>query len=629
MNKIFDSRDEAYRSPYGAVTQGTDVNITLCPPRTWGVSKVTIIVWYDDSGSTVEIPMKWSGLRGSQDSYCGAIPTADAIGPLWYHFELEHLDGSVDYYGNNHQRRGGVGQLYESDPAGYQVTVYLPEYSVPEWYGSGITYQIFPDRFRRLEPPKPMENRVIHEDWNDMPVYAPDENGEVLNNDFFGGSLAGVREKLEYLSELGVMTIYFCPVFQAYSNHRYDTGDYMKIDPMLGTEKELAELCKEAREKYGIRVILDGVFNHTGCDSRYFNMRGTYDSLGAYQSKESRFYDWYDFQEWPDKYSSWWGMYTLPQVNETNKNYIDFIIHNRDSVVRRWGRAGVSGWRLDVADELPDEFIEQFRTVLRETNHEAVLIGEVWEDASNKTAYGKRRRYLLGRGLDSVMNYPFRNALIAFLRGGDARDFVEEMECLRENYPKLAFNSLMNLIGTHDSPRILTVLGCDEEDYNGTKDDRALRRLSRAQRGTGLARLKLAAAIQFSFPGSPMLYYGDEAGMEGFEDPLNRLGYPWGGEDKSLLQWYRQLGNARRNSEALRSGEMLWRHAKEGLLVYERAGEHESVIVAVNASLNRMSCTLDWNSKTAVDLMTGRSLRNISEEIVLEVEPMSVMLLLC
>ena len=629
MFKVFDSRDEYFRSPYGAVTQGTEVEIKFCPPRAWGTKQVTLMVWYDDRSEMAEMPMRWAGLNGANDVYRGVIPTEGAIGPLWYHFRIERLDGRADYYGNNQRCRGGTGQLYESDPPGYQITVYLPDYSVPDWYGNGITYQIFPDRFRRARVPEPVKGRVIHEDWEEMPVHKPDTNGEVLNNDFFGGSLAGAREKLEYLYDMGVTTIYFNPVFQAFSNHRYDTGDYMKIDPMIGTEKELAEFCREAKEKYGIRVLLDGVFNHTGFDSRYFNGRGTYDSLGAYQSKESRFYEWYDFQEWPDKYSSWWGIYTLPQVNESSRSYIDFIINSRDSVVRRWARSGISGWRLDVADELPDEFIEQFRTVMRETNPEAVLIGEVWEDASNKTAYGKRRRYLLGHGLDSVMNYPFRSALIGYLRGGDAREFVEDMECLRENYPKLAFFSLMNLIGTHDSPRILTVLGCDEADYGLSKDERAEKKLSRVQRALGLARLRLATAIQFTFPGSPLVYYGDEAGMEGFEDPFNRKGYPWGKEDKGLLSWYRHLGNARRNSEALRSGEIIWRYAREGLLVYERAGVHESVVVAVNASMKRMSCELDWGSAAATDLITGRSLRNITPVLNLEVEPMSVMLLLC
>jgi glycosidase len=627
--KVFDSRDENYRSPYGAVAQGMEVELRFCPPRSWRTMKTTLMVWYDDRGEMVELPMEWRGLSGGHNMFRGVISTKDVIGPIWYHFRLEHTDGSINYYGNNAKCRGGTGQLYDRDPAGYQITVYLPDYNVPEWYGNGITYQIFPDRFNRKEVPKPVEGRVIHKNWEDMPIYKPNKHGEVLNNDFFGGSLAGVREKLEYLHDMGVTTIYFNPIFQAYSNHRYDTGDYMKIDPMIGTEKEFADFCREAKDEYGIRVILDGVFNHTGFDSRYFNGRGTYDSLGAYQSKDSRFYSWFDFQEWPDKYSSWWGIYTLPQVNENNKNYIDFIINSRDSVIRRWARSGISGWRLDVADELPDEFIEQFRTVLRETNPEAVLIGEVWEDASNKTAYGKRRRYLLGHGLDSVMNYPFRSALIGYLRGGDAREFVEDMECLRENYPKLAFSSLMNLIGTHDSPRILTVLGCDEQDYALTKEERAEKKLTRAQRGLALARLKLAAAVQFTFPGSPLVYYGDEAGMEGFEDPFNRKGYPWGKEENGLVNWYRQLGNTRRNSEALRSGDIVWRYAKEGLLVYERTGNHENVVVAINASMKRLSCELEWESTTATDLITGRSLRNITPMLQLEVEPMSVMLLLC
>ena len=629
MFKIFDSRDEEYRAPYGAVTQGTDVDIMFCPPRSWALSKVTLSVWYDLKGVTEDIPMNWRGLRGSQDIYRGIIPTKDIMGPIWYHFALEHLDGSLSWYGNNERCRGGVGHHYRDVPPGYQITVYHPDYTVPEWYGDGITYQIFPDRFNRSKLPEPMDGRVIHEKWNDTPVFEPNENGEILNNDFFGGSFAGVREKLEYLHGLGVTTIYFNPIFKAASNHRYDTGDYMRTDPMIGTEKEFSELCAEAMEKYGIRIILDGVFSHTGYDSRYFNAKGKYDSLGAYQSRQSRFYDWYDFSEWPDKYSSWWGIYTLPQVNESNKDYINFIISSKDSVIRRWLKAGASGWRLDVADELPDEFIETMRKAMHEEKPDSILIGEVWEDATNKTAYGKRRRYLLGHGLDSVMNYPFRNALIGYLKGGDAREFVEDMEHLRENYPKLAFFSLMNLIGTHDSPRALTVLACDEADYSLSKAEKAVKKLTPRQHAVGIARMKLAAAIQFSFPGSPLVYYGDEAGLEGFEDPFNRRGYPWGKEEHSLLDWYRRLGNARRNSKALRTGEINWLYAHEGLLVYERVSDCETVIAAINASMWRQSCDVEIESRMVTDLITGRPLRIDDETVKLEVEPMSVMLLLC
>ncbi len=631
MVKVFDSRDPAYRSPYGAVTQNTEVSITFCPFRTWNLSKVSLMVWYDLRGEMVEIPMKWHAARGEQDVYKATISTTDTLGPLWYHFEMHRKDDTLLYYGNNHRVRGGVGDIYQSDPAGYQLTVYLPEYTVPDWYGNGVTYQIFPDRFHRLSVPDPkgrVGDRIVHQNWDEFPVFGPNEHGEVMNNDFYGGSIAGVHSKLEYLYDLGVTTIYFNPIFEAASNHRYDTADYMKVDPMFGTMEEFTALCKEAKEKYGIRVILDGVFNHTGFDSRYFNGRGTYPELGAHQSKESKYVNWYEFTEWPNAYSSWWGVYTLPQVNESHPDYIDFIVSNQNSVVRSWIRAGASGWRLDVADELPDFFIEKLRDAIREENEEAILIGEVWEDATSKVAYGARRHYLLGRGLDSVMNYPFRNALISFLRGEDAREFVENMECLRENYPRLAFFSLMNHIGTHDSHRALTALGCDDSDYQLPKHERAHKRLSPAQRFLALARIKLASAIQFSFPGSPLVYYGDEAGMEGFEDPFNRLGYPWGRVNKSLLEWYRRLGNARRNSEALRSGDIRWLYAKEGLLVYERTSEHERVVIAVNASIEPIEWTLPWQQAMATDLMSGRSIRAEKGALALSLEPMTALFLL-
>ncbi|GHV35528.1 hypothetical protein FACS18949_13680 [Clostridia bacterium] len=631
MLKVYDSRDPEYRSPYGAVPQGTVVSVSFRPFRNWGLTSVTIMLWDDERREMLKIPMRWAGTRGAQELYQADIETGNLLGPTWYHFRMERAGGGELFYGNNERCRGGVGRTYDGTPPGYQMTVYLPEYTVPDWYGRGVTYQIFPDRFRRLKKPdakavkQMVGGRVVHDDWYEAPVHRPDLNGEVKNNDFFGGSLAGVKEKLPYLYEMGVTTIYFNPLFEAASNHRYDTGDYMRIDPMLGTEKQFAELCKEAKEKYGIRVILDGVFNHTGFDSRYFNGRGTYAEPGAHQSRDSRYYSWYSFSDWPSNYESWWGIYTLPRVSASD--YIDFIARDEDSVIRHWLKAGASGWRLDVADELTDEFIEEIRVALRKECPDGILIGEVWEDASSKVAYDKRRRYLLGRGLDSVMNYPFRTALIAFLRGGDAREFVEDMEALRENYPKAAFMSLMNLIGTHDSPRALTVLACDDADFQLSKDERAAKTLSPYQKALGLMRMKLAAAIQFSFPGSPLVYYGDEACMEGYEDPFNRRGYPWEREHQGLLSWYRRLGNARRNSEALRFGDIDYLYVKEGLLVYRRTSKNETVVVAVNRSMERMVCELPWRRRAASDLMSGANLRASGGTLTLELEPLTAMFL--
>ncbi|MFQ6833006.1 glycoside hydrolase family 13 protein, partial [Butyricicoccus pullicaecorum] len=365
------------------------------------------------------------------------------------------------------------------------------------------------------------------------------------------------------------------------SNHRYDTGNYKNIDPMMGTEEDFKELCAEAKKR-GMRVILDGVFSHNGYDSVYFNARGHYDSVGAFQSQESPYYEWYDFSHWPDQYSSWWGIYTLPQVNELNSKYLDYIIEDEDSVIRRWLRLGASGWRLDVADELPDEFIAKLNAAARREKPDALVVGEVWEDASNKISYSVRRRYFQGGELDSVMNYPLRDGVMSFLGGSPAEDFAEKMECLRENYPRAVFYNLMNIIGTHDTPRALTVMGAKPEDWSGSRDHRARARLIGEDLIAARRKMYLAAVIQFTMPGSPTIYYGDEAGLQGFEDPFNRRTYPWGNEDGSLLDFYRKLCAVRTQSSALTDGEIAFRKAEGGLLIYERWDAQEHLYIVIN-----------------------------------------------
>jgi glycosidase len=351
--------------------------------------------------------------------------------------------------------------------------------------------------------------------------------------------------------------------------------------------------------------MLDGVFNHTGYDSRYFNGRGTYPEPGAHQSKDSRYYPWYDFQAWPFAYSSWWGIYTLPQVNEMNPDYMSFILDGPDSVIRHWLRAGASGWRLDVADELPDAFIERLRAAARAEKPDAVVIGEVWEDASTKISYDCRRRYLLGRELDGVMNYPLRDALLGYLLGGDAARFRDELETLRENYPKPAFYSLMNILGTHDTPRALTVLGAEGPEYQLPRGERAAFRLPPEARARAVRRLKIAALLQFSFPGSPCVYYGDEAGLEGFEDPFNRRGFPWGREEPELVSWYARLGALRNRSQALQAGDLEYLRAEGRILAFARTAGGERAVALANAGPEPAVFTTPWKGQTAADAMTG------------------------
>jgi 4-alpha-glucanotransferase len=473
---------------------------------------------------------------------------------------------------------GGASIVTENPPWSYQITVYDSSLSVPGWFRHGVMYQIFPDRFfsRRRRPltqaavEKKRPDYIFRKDWGGQPIYKPDpRTGEIMNNDFFGGNLAGIAAKLPYLKELGASILYLNPIFEAYSNHRYDTGNYKKIDPLLGTARDFRRLCEKARG-LGIRVILDGVFSHTGCDSAYFNKYGRYRGAGAYQSKSSKYYKWYSFKSYPDEYECWWNIDTLPNVVESEGSFVEYALTGEDSVVRHWLRQGASGWRLDVVDELPDEFLKTLRASVKSADGDAVIIGEVWEDASNKVSYGRHRQYLYGFELDSVMNYVFRSSLTAFmLRRMDARRFGAEMLRLCENYPKEVFYSLMNLVGGHDVARILTVLSDPPEGMS--RDQKAIHRPTGAHRRIGARRLKLMALIQMTFPGVPSVYYGDEAGMEGFEDPFNRGAFPWGNIDRGIRGWFKSAIALRNSFAALRTGSFEPVLAEGAAYAYVRA----------------------------------------------------------
>jgi len=561
-----------------------------------------------------EVELKFLG-REKDGRLCfgGEITAPDTADLVWYHFRFWRNDHSgciLDVTG------------YRSDGhvTPWQLTVYKENHT-PQWFGTGVTYQIFPDRFHRLSIPDPagmVGERQVHEGWDEKQVWKPDEKGIVHNRDFFGGSLAGITAKLDELAAMGVSTLYLNPIFEAASNHRYDTADYSKIDPMLGTEEDLRTLCAEAKERE-IRVMLDGVFNHTGSRSIYFNADGFYPSLGAAQSKKSPYFNWFSFHPWPTDYESWWGIKTLPAVREEHPDYVDYIIENKNSIIRRWLRCGISGWRLDVADELPDWFIEKLRKVVEEENPEAFVLGEVWEDASIKISYNKRRRYLLGHELHGVMNYPFRTSLLAYLRGGDAHAFEDAMETIRENYPPDAFYSAMNFLGTHDTTRILTELGADYKPEE--KADRAEYRLSPAELSRGLARVKLAALILFTFPGSPTVYYGDEAAMEGWEDPFNRSTYPWGRENKDMKAHFSLLGNTRKKHPALQRGTIRYLYSKGPLLIYARETEEERLVTVVNASSEPQKLSVPWTAPAATDLLTGNAFTAVGGRLPLVLPP--------
>jgi glycosidase len=537
---------------------------------------------------TVTVELPWRAQTRGSDVFSGSLDTGDYVGLVWYSLRLE----------------GYGGRAWESPV--YQLTVYDAADPPAPWFGQGVTYQIFPDRFCRQSVPDPdgmVGGRTVHQSWEEEPVYLPDEHGEIRNRDFFGGSLAGIQSKLPYLKSLGVDTLYLCPIFEGAENHRYGTGDYEKIDPMLGTETDFSALCTAAHE-LDMHIMLDGVFNHVGYVSRYFNGDGSYPTVGAAQSQDSPYYPWFRFDHWPDRYESWWGIYSLPAVEEWCPDYRDYIARGEDSIVRRWLRAGADGWRLDVADELPDEFLHDIHTAARAEKPSAVVIGEVWEDGSNKISYDVRRHHIWGGHCDGLMNYPFRGALLAYLMGGPAEDFQGAMETLREHYPPWAFASAMNSLGTHDTPRVLTLLGEGGERRDMSRDWRFAHRLNPEQKARSTALLKLAAVVLYAFPGSPTVYYGDEAGMEGFEDPFNRRPFPWGREDGELTAWFAALGRARHTHQALREGELRWARAQGDVLAFIRGRGEGSVLAAVNRG--QAPVHLPWRGgMVTVPPMTG------------------------
>ena len=613
METYFDPRDTRCKTPFGAAPCSTEVRFTLFDDAFCGCE---LLVYREFAGAEDVCP-----LPPAEGGFSGAY-TAPGEGELcWYVFRLTRWDGTLSYLGKNGLRPDRDGA------ARWQLTVY-EDTGTPDWFGRGVTYQIFPDRFRRTGTPDVsgmVGRRWLHESWDDQPVFRPDEDGQITNRDFFGGSLAGITEKLDYLQSLSVTTLYLNPIFEAASNHRYDTADYRAIDPLLGDEETFRTLCREAHKR-GMRVMLDGVFNHTGSRSRYFNADGFYPELGAAQSQDSPYYDWYSFHPWPTDYDAWWGVKTLPAVNEQRPAYRQFIFKGEDSVVRHWLRCGADGWRLDVADELPGDFIAGIRRAIEDEKPDGYLLGEVWEDGSNKVAYSQRRRYLLGRETHGLMNYPLRTALLRWLGGGDAAEFRESMETLRANYPPAAFYGAMNFLGTHDTPRILTLLGA--EHIPAAKEERAAFALSPAQLARGKAKLRLAGMLLYGFPGSPTLFYGDEAGMQGFEDPLNRGTYPWGREDTGLLDFFRALGRLRKERRSLQSGSLTYIYAQGGGLVITREHEGETTMVALNAGDEALTLTLPWPRGTAEDGLTGQRFLAVNGQLRLSLPPLDGVVLI-
>ena len=574
MRILFDSKKEEFKSPFGTLTPGQECCLSIYVPESVGAKSVLCMLSHEDGTPAQEVIMTRQDAKGAYDVFRGSFSVPDT-GLYFYYFRIFKPSGSFRLFKQGDDTNMEEGELW-------QLSCIPADFTTPDWAKGSVIYQVFPDRFYKsgcCDLTGKLGPYTVHENWRDEVDWRPTPQGEVLNNDFFGGNFRGITEKMDYIASLGTTILYLNPISKSFSSHRYDTGDYKTPDPMLGTLEEFTALCDAAHER-GIRVILDGVYSHTGSNSLYFDKEKAFGGKGAYCTQDSPYSSWYQFTHWPDKYKSWWDFDTLPTVNKMDQSFIEYIITGEDSVIAHWLRLGADGFRLDVADELPSDFLDILKTHLRKLRPDALLMGEVWEDASNKIAYDERRRYFVGAELDSAMNYPFRTAILELLRGcDDGSKLRQTVLTVVENYPPQVIPCNMNPLGTHDTPRILTAL---VDDFEGTREELANRHLSDWQWALAKDRLLMASFLQYMLPGSPSLYYGDEAGMEGGKDPFNRRTYPWAEEDEQLLSHFRRLGQLRKDQAALRLGDIQFFRADNGCVGFTRSYQGKTLRIFCN-----------------------------------------------
>lgn len=591
-----DPRDPRCRWPFGAVCAGERLRLGF---RVLGgqVKRAELVLFGDELRREYAMEREPNGFSAEL-----SLPENPAA--LWYLFKIESASGTQYLCPDD---SGLYSRLSGHEEGGFRLTVYKPGFDTPAWFRRSVMYQIFPDRFAFSEDDTARRGVEYHRSLGQTPElhgsaeepvrWQPREfERDYSPDDFYGGTFKGIESRLDYLKSLGVGVIYLNPIVEARSNHRYDTADYLRPDPILGTEADFESLCRSAAQR-GIGIMLDGVFSHTGADSVYFNRNGAYPSRGACQGRDSAYYDWYDFRSFPDDYRCWWGFKDLPEVNENDPKWQDFVITGENSVVKTWLRRGASGWRLDVADELPDDVLALIRKAAKEEKHDAPILGEVWEDAVIKESYGGRRNYALGYSLDSVMNYPFRQAAIDFARGRmDAyalRDFLAGQQM---NYPKPMYYALMNLLGSHDVERLRTALSSDIvlKELPRSRQLEVEYTPQMLERGRELS--KLCAALQFVIPGVPSLYYGDEQGMAGVCDPFNRQ--PFKEQDGELCDYYRELAALRNSTPILSTGKaefmaagadvlLVLRYIDNGADEFGESAENGAYLAAINRGAGR------------------------------------------
>ena len=506
-------------------------------------------------------------------------------GLYWYRFIA---DGRV--FGKSKDKTAAENASEE-----FQLTVFERNARFSDRLKGGIIYQIFPDRFCRSGDFSVPEGKIKREDWGGLPSFRA-ADGKVYNNEFFGGNFKGITEKLPYLKKLNVTAVYLNPIAKAYSSHRYDTGDYLKTDSVLGDENDLKVLLARAK-KMGIDFIFDGVYNHVGADSVYFD-RGNVYGGGAYSDKKSKYRNWFSFKSYPDDYECWWGFKTLPAIKKDCKSFQDFIV---EKVLPYWFGLGFCGVRLDVADELSPSFIKRIKKKITELKENSVLIGEVWEDATNKIAYGERREYFLGGQLDTVMNYPLKDGIVDFVLSGCEKYLCQVVKEQLNNFPRSVLDNLMNVLSTHDTSRILTVFSRDRVVTD--KDIMKYESYGEEELKRGKTLCKLAFALQFTLFGVPSVYYGDEAGLFGDLDPYNRKCYPWGNEDEEMLGFTEKLSKIRSENKVF-AGDFKLLYAEKKVIIFERSSDEDVVIVAVSRFETDVKIRLDGEFE---DLFSGNT----------------------
>ncbi len=554
------SRDPLYRSPMGPVTAGTVVTLRL-RAGVGDLTSATVRVWDSRAGAEQRVPLQLERRAADGDYWSVALQTPATPDTLYYRFLVQ--DGAAGAaYEDDAARDGGQG-VAQSAPNDndYLINVYDPHWTIPTWLQDAVIYQIFPDRFNNGDPGNDRPaGQAIYDGTSRRSAWDAPPQG---NSEFYGGDLQGVINKLDYLQSLGVTVLYFNPIFDAASNHGYDTRDYNRLAAWFGDPATFDRLIAETK-RHQMHIILDGVFNHSGSDSLYFDRYGHYPSDGAFESQASPYFSWYHFFKWPKWYNNFENYDTLPAFQETAP-VRDFLFRTPDSVAQHWLAAGAAGWRLDAAKYKSEGFWRDFRLAVRTAYPDTVIIGENWENAAG---------WLSGDEWDGVTNYRFRAAALGFMAPSgttSAEELDNLLASIREDYPPQAVQASMNIIDSHDVERALTSVGGDKN------------------------RLRLLALLQFTSAGAPTIYYGDEAGLAGGKDPDNRRTYPWGSEDQDLIAFYRILAQTRHALPALRTGSTtrLLVHNDNHLYAFARHDAQATALVAFNVGTGDQTLDLD------------------------------------